>query len=591
MLKGNALSNDATYVNNIKMVSCGEYHTVLLDNSGYVYACGYNGNGELGDGTTNNSSVLVQMLAGNALSNDGTYVNNIKMISCGQYYTLLLDNSGYVYACGSNSVGQFGDGTTTDSTVLVQMISGNALSNDGTYVTNIQSIACGQRTSFVLDISGYVYGCGYNVDGQLGDGTTTNSSQLVRMLSGNALSNDGTYVTNIKEITIGIQSTTVLDNSGYVYSCGNNRGGQFGIGIGNSSNTLVQMLSGESVHGDVYGVNNVSHISCSGRTSIMILDASGYVYGTGSNDFGILGIGNITLTSTLVRILAGQAQNYDSLGVTNIGGITSSHYNAYLLDLSGYIYGCGRNKYGELGINSSVQNQTTLVQMLSGNVLPADSTATGFAQNMVRMMDSNSIALPQNLPTVICFKEGTKILALNSQFVDEFIPVEELKQGDLIKTHKHGYKKLESIGFSNIYNSGDDERTKNRLYIYKKQDIQELAEDVVVTGCHSVLVDRLTEKEKEETIKQTKRVFVTDDKYRLMAFLDSASKPYTDEGNFKIWHFCLENENIYMNYGVFAGGTTYGNAKPGLLVESASHFSLKTYSNMTIITNSAITNQ
>jgi len=61
----------------------------------------------------------------------------------------------------------------------------------------------------------------------------------------------------------------------------------------------------------------------------------------------------------------------------------------------------------------------------------------------------------------------------------------------------------------------------------------------------------------------------------LMACLDDRAEPWASEGAYTIWHFALENNDIYMNYGVYANG--------GLLVETSSLRFMKNLSNMTLV--------
>ena len=60
-----------------------------------------------------------------------------------------------------------------------------------------------------------------------------------------------------------------------------------------------------------------------------------------------------------------------------------------------------------------------------------------------------------------------------------------------------------------------------------------------------------------------------------MACIDERAEPWASEGTYTIWHFALENADIYMNYGVYANG--------GLLVETASLRLMNTLSNMTLV--------
>lgn len=45
-----------------------------------------------------------------------------------------------------------------------------------------------------------------------------------------------------------------------------------------------------------------------------------------------------------------------------------------------------------------------------------------------------------------CFNEGTKILCLNKKLEEEYIAIENLRKGDLVKSYKHGYIKIDLIG-------------------------------------------------------------------------------------------------------------------------------------------------
>jgi len=177
-------------------------------------------------------------------------------------------------------------------------------------------------------------------------------------------------------------------------------------------------------------------------------------------------------------------------------------------------------------------------------------------------------------PAVPCFLEGSKILSL-VEGEETYVPIENLRKGDLIKTSRNGYKKVEIIGKGDIVNPGNNERTEDRLYKCSPVNYPELTEDLYITGFHSILVDTLTDFQREKTIMHTERIFVTDNKYRLIACVDERAEPWNAEGDFTIWHIALENTDERMNYGIYANG--------GLLVESCSLMFLKTLTNMNII--------
>jgi hypothetical protein len=80
--------------------------------------------------------------------------------------------------------------------------------------------------------------------------------------------------------------------------------------------------------------------------------------------------------------------------------------------------------------------------------------------------------------------------------------------------------------------------------------------------------------QKQKTINTNGDAYVTERKYRLPVCVDNRAIPYETEGQQTIYHLALENDDYYMNYGIYANG---------LLVESSSKRYLKELSKMTLI--------
>ena len=177
-------------------------------------------------------------------------------------------------------------------------------------------------------------------------------------------------------------------------------------------------------------------------------------------------------------------------------------------------------------------------------------------------------------PNTPCFLEGSTILC-QIEGVEKYVPVESLQKDTLVKTYLHGFKKVVAIGKEEIVNPGNDERTENRLYKCSKEKYPQLTEDLYITGCHSILKNRVSDKEKDDTLKHLGKIYVTDRLFRLMAHIDERTEPWNSEGTYTIYHFALENEDEGMNYGVYAGG--------GLLVESCAIRTLLNRSNMRVL--------
>ena len=170
----------------------------------------------------------------------------------------------------------------------------------------------------------------------------------------------------------------------------------------------------------------------------------------------------------------------------------------------------------------------------------------------------------------VCFHEDSKILTSRG-----YVPIKYLKKGDLIKTALNGYVPLHTIAYKDIYHTANKERVKDQLYKCTPQKYPELHEDLIITGCHSILVDDFTGTQREDTEKILGKIYITGNKYRLPACVDAKAEIYDKKGYYRIYHFALENANYYHNYGVYANG---------LLVETCSKRYINEVSNMVVIT-------
>jgi hypothetical protein len=139
----------------------------------------------------------------------------------------------------------------------------------------------------------------------------------------------------------------------------------------------------------------------------------------------------------------------------------------------------------------------------------------------------------------------------------------------------HGFVPIALIGKRKIQHVACEERIKDQLYIYSSEQMPHVFEDLVITGCHSVLVDKFTNGEqRERTFDVLGEIYETDDKYRLPACCDDRAAVYEIPGTYTIYHLALENNDDYMNYGIYANG---------LLVETCSKRYLKKLSEMELI--------
>ncbi len=156
----------------------------------------------------------------------------------------------------------------------------------------------------------------------------------------------------------------------------------------------------------------------------------------------------------------------------------------------------------------------------------------------------------------ICFLKGTYIYTNKGYEL-----IENLKKGDLVNTFKDNYVPIDIIVEEEMYHDAQKERNKGQLYKLDYPEYPQLLKELYITGAHSVLVGKLTDKQKSQIIQDYGKTFATDLFDRLPAYLDEKAKVHDVSGKYTIYHIALENENIFSNYGIYANG---------LLVESLS---------------------
>ena len=138
----------------VTATAAGAVHSLALTTGGAIFACGNNLFGQLGNGTTTNSSTPVAVILPGGAS--------AVAIAADEFHSLALTSGGAVYAWGHNAFGQLGNATTTDSSTPV------AVAVPGT----VTRIAAGWAFSLALTSTGAVYAWGFNGDGELGTTST-----------------------------------------------------------------------------------------------------------------------------------------------------------------------------------------------------------------------------------------------------------------------------------------------------------------------------------------------------------------------------------------------------------------------------------
>ncbi|MEC0232629.1 RCC1 domain-containing protein [Paenibacillus alba] len=293
----------------LPIIDSGTSHILQLGSDGTVWARGNNSYGQLGNGTTNNSSIAVQVSG----------LSNVIAVATGANHSIAVKQDGTVWAWGDNSSGQLGDGTTSNSSIPVQV----------SILSNIVAIKAGTNHSIAIKQDGTIWSWGNNANGQLGNGTTTNSLIPVQ-ISG---------LSNVVSISAGSYHnyTLIVKQDGTVWAWGDNQSGQLGIGTFTKSLVPVQ----------VSGLSNVI-ATATGKVFSIAVKQDGTVWAWGNNSSGQLGNGTTTSNSSPIQVN----------GLSNAVAVAAGLSHSLVVKQDGTVWAWGNNSSGQLGNGTTTKNSS-----------------------------------------------------------------------------------------------------------------------------------------------------------------------------------------------------------------------------------------
>lgn len=272
--------------------------------AGSVWTWGWNGVGQLGDGTIVNENVPTRVPG----------LTGVVAVSAGTYHTLALRGDGTVWAWGWNVVGQLGDGTTIDRWRPVQVPG----------LSGVVGIAAGGLHSLAVRGDGTVWAWGYNGSGQLGDGTTVTRLTPVKV---NGL-------VHATAVSAGLVHSMALREDGTLWTWGQNGYGELGDGS-------VQDRSAPVMVPLPYG--GYAHVqAAAGALHSLALSALGELEAWGWDGFAQLGTPYPTGMQVSPRT-----------GVPGVLGVSGGWYHSLQLYGDGHVEAMGWNGVGQLGTSAA----------------------------------------------------------------------------------------------------------------------------------------------------------------------------------------------------------------------------------------------
>jgi alpha-tubulin suppressor-like RCC1 family protein len=367
-----------------KTLAAGERHTLAIRENGSLWAWGANNVGQLGDGTTNNSTSPKQISSGPWVA-----------VAAGLDFSLGIKSNGSLWAWGDNSQGQMGDPAVTTNPLSPRQI--------GTDMDWL-GVSAGALHVVAIKKTGKAYGWGYNADAELGIGNTTSPQRSPALVcpTGNC------QTTHFISVSGGANHTLALDDNGRVWGWGSNSNGQLTSVAGvielqpvliSTSMSTHRWSSVEAGHEHSSGLNNV-RIYTWGLNSLSQL-GQGFSGGTqfspaqeatfnpswaslfsgnwhtggtltnralqswGYNNNGQLGNNSTATSSTAVQ---------ENSGILTWVQGAARTYHTVGLKADGVLWGWGSNANGELGTGGTSSSSFPVKTKYVANTLSVTQT-------------------------------------------------------------------------------------------------------------------------------------------------------------------------------------------------------------------------
>jgi len=228
-------------------------------------------------------------------------------LSAGDIHACAVDDAGAVWCWGYNNNGQLGDGTTTNRDSPVKIVG-------ATGSLTFDQVAAGALHSCARTTQNAVWCWGYNASGQVGNNTTAQQTTPVQVL------NTGTGPLDFKTIAAGGFNTCGINASGVAYCWGEAGNGANGDNDATNDNLTPGAVSGPTAGAVTYktapGSIDVSHFA--GAGTACAIESSSALYCWGYNGSGQQGNGNTT--TQLIPLQAGGGLKYTSVTLGTFHG-------------------------------------------------------------------------------------------------------------------------------------------------------------------------------------------------------------------------------------------------------------------------------
>lgn len=285
----------------------GSNFSVFLKESGLLFVSGANDFGQLGLGDEDERRIFTQL-----------GILTWSKISCGANFTAAIKTDGTLWVWGENEWGQLGQGTNDSNPHSSPLQIGSAV--------DWADVSCGQFYLIALKSDGTLWGCGMDLDGQLGQGSVQNIRSTLTKI--------GTD-TDWASFAAGSAHTMAIKTDGTLWGWGFNSQGALGNGTGVDSYSPIQI-----------GIDTWLSIEAAGDLGADWshgIKTDGTLWGCGFNSNYMLGDG--TIIDRLSFVLISSDEDWVDVVANMTGGLALKSNND--------IWTWGTNFGGELGFDPS----------------------------------------------------------------------------------------------------------------------------------------------------------------------------------------------------------------------------------------------
>ena len=308
------------------------------------------------------ANLLVTLGEIGVININGKILCPVKKFAIGTAHSLIIKTDNTLWGAGWNVFGQLGDGTTDTAKIIPVQV-----------MTDVMEVSGGRRHSQILKTDKTLWATGRNNFGQLGDGTNTDRNTPVQIMA------------DVRDISVGSSYSLMLRTDNTLWATGRNDYGQLCDGTNSARNTPVQVMT------------NTLDMEA-GYEHTLILKTDHTLWVAGRNKQGQLGDGTNISKNVPVQVM------------TDVLDIVCGAHHSLVLKTDNTLWTTGENWDGQLGDGTNVKRNTfeqvltNVINIGAGNnysfAIKTDNSLWAMGWNGVGQLGDGTV-IAKNIPVQV----------------------------------------------------------------------------------------------------------------------------------------------------------------------------------------------